>query len=142
MWHRAIYNRICDTCWEDFTTTAPTKRMCYTCVPAKPKKPPAPHEKECPRCNKIFYANHGLQRICCDCRTISRKIEVGPIHFKQKEYFCEKFYFTCQSCGLIGGICDFDVHHIIHISRGGPHTEDNLTLLCGPCHRAAHKIRS
>ncbi len=35
--------------------------------------------------------------------------------------------WTCQKCGKPGRHCD-------HITPGGPDTEDNLQILCQPCH--------
>ncbi|MEO0100592.1 MAG: HNH endonuclease [candidate division WOR-3 bacterium] len=38
---------------------------------------------------------------------------------------------TCQLCGKKGA---GQIHHLIPKSKGGKDTENNLVLLCGPCH--------
>ena|ERR1041385_6816560 len=69
----------------------------------------------------------------------------------------EKFNGICQSCsrrGVLkrvngkylqtyergmrswrGKLVPFEVHHIVPLSAGGTNDENNLTLLCRPCHR-------
>ena len=37
----------------------------------------------------------------------------------------------CQSCGYKGTV---DLHHIIPKNKGGNDNEENLMLLCYPCH--------
>jgi len=39
--------------------------------------------------------------------------------------------YTCTYCGHRGGKLQCD--HIIPVSKGGSHTDDNLTTACGPC---------
>ncbi len=61
----------------------------------------------------------------------------------------------CVDCGLVCGggwkiwkpsVKHFElngtheIHHIIPVIKGGKTTEDNLILLCIPCHLARHKI--
>lgn len=43
---------------------------------------------------------------------------------------------NCQRCGGFRGI---QLHHILPRSRGGRHTEENLTTLCLSCHDWAHR---
>jgi hypothetical protein len=42
----------------------------------------------------------------------------------------------CTKCSSKGKL---HYHHKIHFSEGGEHTEENLTLLCVPCHAEEHK---
>ena len=51
--------------------------------------------------------------------------------------------YTCQDCGIeAGGAKQSHVHHIKHLSNGGPNYLSNLELLCVDCHndRHAHDI--
>jgi len=47
----------------------------------------------------------------------------------------ERDRYICQRCGrYCKGMAD--CHHIRPISRGGPHTMDNLITLCHSCHES------
>ena len=41
----------------------------------------------------------------------------------------------CTVCGYPGFV---EVHHIIPVSNGGGHNDENLTSLCEVCHDIAH----
>lgn len=41
----------------------------------------------------------------------------------------------CVQCGSPGPLA---VHHVVPVAEGGAMSLDNLTILCEPCHRAAH----
>lgn len=41
----------------------------------------------------------------------------------------------CVRCGKRGQLA---VHHVVPLAEEGVLTLDNLTVLCEPCHRAAH----
>lgn len=43
----------------------------------------------------------------------------------------EKYNHTCLCCGAQG--IPLQADHIIPLSKGGPHTADNIQSLCGPC---------
>lgn len=42
--------------------------------------------------------------------------------------------YTCAYCGLRGGQLECD--HVIPVSRGGSHTDDNLVTACKKCNRS------
>jgi hypothetical protein len=42
----------------------------------------------------------------------------------------------CEVCGAKGPV---EMHHKNRWVDGGTYDNDNLILLCGPCHKAAHK---
>jgi len=42
--------------------------------------------------------------------------------------FCEE----CYKCGILTPT--EEIHHIVPLSHGGTHAEDNLMALCKPCH--------
>lgn len=44
--------------------------------------------------------------------------------------------YTCQICGK--KYVRFEVHHIVHRSRGGTDDDTNLITLCEHCHKAVH----
>ncbi len=44
----------------------------------------------------------------------------------------------CRTPGC-GGTRVLEVHHIVSRSRGGSNKAENLTTLCGRCHRFAHE---
>lgn len=41
----------------------------------------------------------------------------------------------CEECG---GTIAVELHHVIRVADGGTFAEDNLRLLCWPCHQKAH----
>ena len=42
--------------------------------------------------------------------------------------FCEE----CYKCGILTPT--EEIHHIVPLSHGGTHADDNLMALCKPCH--------
>ena len=49
----------------------------------------------------------------------------------------------CQKCGYddtVDGM-PFDIHHILHRSKGGSDDLDNLILVCRRCHNTEHRER-
>ena len=44
----------------------------------------------------------------------------------------------CTESGCVRGPGDCEAHHIVHWSKGGPTTLDNLKLLCWEHHRQQH----
>jgi hypothetical protein len=42
--------------------------------------------------------------------------------------------FTCQYCGAVGGKLECD--HIVPVSRGGSHGDENLATACFTCNRS------
>lgn len=76
------------------------------------------------------------------------------IPVKQREQIFLKSHGKCIDCGAIcsGGwrvykpqVKHFDlngtheIHHVIPVTRGGNNSNDNLILLCIPCHLSRHK---
>lgn len=45
--------------------------------------------------------------------------------------------FRCRLCGITNAY-SYELHHIFYRSQGGPHTHENLILLCSACHVIAH----
>jgi 5-methylcytosine-specific restriction endonuclease McrA len=42
---------------------------------------------------------------------------------------------TCYMCGRKLGYAELVIDHVIPISRGGSHSEDNMKVACAPCNR-------
>jgi hypothetical protein len=45
----------------------------------------------------------------------------------------------CRNCGRPRDQVMLEVHHVVPVSRGGSHSEENLCVLCRDCHEAAHE---
>jgi len=44
----------------------------------------------------------------------------------------------CENCKKDRREAQLEVHHVVPVSRGGSHLENNLKVLCSRCHDAAH----
>jgi hypothetical protein len=44
----------------------------------------------------------------------------------------------CQNCRKPKSETVLEVHHVVPVSRGGSHNEENLRVLCRKCHEATH----
>jgi 5-methylcytosine-specific restriction endonuclease McrA len=99
-------------------------------------------EKRCANCGGEFTTSYKYQGFCSPkCRADARALGIGLMVQFTKEYFCEKYFFTCQKCGKMGDSDDFQVHHVTPLCLGGENTEDNLTLLCTKCHQNEHAVK-
>lgn len=57
----------------------------------------------------------------------------------RKEAVKQRDSYTCQDCGVQAGEGKvLDIHHIRHLSDGGPNRLSNLELLCIDCHNDRH----
>jgi 5-methylcytosine-specific restriction endonuclease McrA len=135
-----MYERIlkeCEQCGADYWTYNRKAKKCNDCLNEKMYQKQL-HKHICPICGIEFSA--GIKKKYCSkgCSRGIRHTDMGLMTKLTKEYFCEKFYFTCQKCLAIGTMENFHIHHIIPLSDRGKNTEDNLTLLCIICHRKAH----
>lgn len=69
---------------------------------------------------------------------------VGQSAIGAKQAARERDEYTCQSCGVEvsrqsqATSANFEVHHLIPASAGGPDTLENLVTLCEKCHNRAH----
>jgi 5-methylcytosine-specific restriction endonuclease McrA len=65
------------------------------------------------------------------------KTDDTAIPDRVKERIARKYGDQCAHCkGPIGGRSSARFDHIIPLILGGQNREDNLQLLCGPCHQA------
>lgn len=67
-------------------------------------------------------------------RARMRQVEIGDIDYR------EISMRTMGCCGICGGQVEpnFEYDHIIPLSRGGPHTTDNIQLAHRFCNRSKH----
>jgi 5-methylcytosine-specific restriction endonuclease McrA len=132
---------VCVDCGSDFWGRSPTHKFCETCkknhVPVYTKLTKV--EKKCAGCGRTFWEGKTNQRYCSkECSLVTRTVNIGVIDRMKREYFHEKYLYTCQHCGELGINTELHVHHIIPLCQRGENTEDNLTLLCVKCHHVAH----
>jgi hypothetical protein len=90
-----------------------------------------------------------LERILCDCK-VSRILTDGPgqvIDVGRATGTVGKALWNAlvardrhctDESGCTRGPADCEAHHIVHWSKGGPTTLDNLKLLCWEHHRQQH----
>jgi hypothetical protein len=45
----------------------------------------------------------------------------------------------CRNCKRSRDEVVLETHHVVPVSRGGSHSEENLRVLCHQCHEAAHE---
>jgi hypothetical protein len=138
----AVYeSKKCGFCNIEFTPNRGNQRYCKeTCLRQAKKSPVVSYYRKCAYCKEWFYPKHSTHFFCTeDCvkgkRTFSMK-NINP-HF-EREYFLEKYDFTCQICNKRLPWDGLHCHHILPLSYGGEDTEDNLTILCVECHKAQH----
>lgn len=46
---------------------------------------------------------------------------------------CKHYRFCCAYCGVQFPIERLQMEHVVPLSKGGTHTEDNVVPACGPC---------
>jgi uncharacterized protein with PIN domain len=105
-------------------------------------------KKVCPQCGKTFWVfpSHSERRIYCSYECKDRSASLGvPVdsHFYNRTFWrnlrqkiLNRDSYRCSVCGMEEG--RLHVHHIVGRVFGGLDTENNLTSLCGRCHRLVH----
>ena len=61
-----------------------------------------------------------------------------PILPVDREYYLEKYNYTCQCCEKIYQSEDLDCHHILWVMLGGQNGDENIIVLCSFCHHKQH----
>lgn len=57
----------------------------------------------------------------------------------RREAVWDRQRYQCGRCGVYKGDATVnEVHHVVHLSQGGPNSLDNLVGLCGDCHALMH----
>lgn len=61
-----------------------------------------------------------------------------PINWEEMADELKQEVGECENCRRNSSQANLHVHHVVPVSRGGSHAEENLKVLCSQCHRAAH----
>lgn len=132
-------------CGNDYTAKAPNSKYCSEMCKLKQYGYEDGRTKfdgiirKCKLCGKEFQPKCKQHVYCSQrCRQDIRKVGLDVCLIKNKEYFMEKYYFTCSDCKKMFETQDLQIHHIIPLYKGGSNTEDNITVLCQQCHLNAH----
>ena len=83
------------------------------------------------------------RKYCCDDCAFKywQKYIAWRLWFAARNVALENAGYQCQGCGARGGL---EVHHIVPLESGEPrhntekNAQDNLRVLCRPCHEKAH----
>lgn len=98
--------------------------------------------RECPMCGEVFASKAGMRAhhklIHAESIAESRGLTQSV-----REEVIERDGNTCQRCGIDVTAMnedgpDFQLHHVVPISAGGPNHPDKLVTLCNECHTEAH----
>ena len=132
------HHKVCVLCQVAFIASSPLAKWCPQCKRAKLRIKET--RLKCVICGGEFFGHKSGMYCSVACRDKARNRNtlrlIVPL---VREYFLEKGNFSCNHCGI--SQVEFHLHHTIPLSEGGPHTEDNIELLCIPCHQEAHSIR-
>lgn len=108
-------------------------------------------DKICPICKNVFYVPLCRERVFTCSKvcgyefrkrfTLTRKwgdktIKTKMIRWESRRKVILDRDIYCCLCGNNGK----DVHHKVPYFMTGNNAEDNLVLLCKPCHRQVHKM--
>jgi HNH endonuclease len=89
-----------------------------------------------PRASLAIGTEAGIHREV-DGRGMSQRLE--PRAYRElRNQVLERDGWRCQWCGSLAGV---EVHHLVHRSRAGADSAENLIALCAACHRLAHTPR-
>lgn len=110
-------------------------------VPRSPKRPCS--YPGCPRLTDRQYCpeHEGVQRRQYD--RYERDPEVNKKYGRAWKRIRDKYVQShplCERCLKEGRMTPVEeVHHILPVSQGGRHTQDNLMSLCKSCHNKIHR---
>lgn len=99
--------------------------------------------RECPLCGEVFASEAGMK--AHHALTHAESIaESRTVTDSTRQTVLERDEQCCQRCGIDvtpmdEAGADFELHHIIPFSAGGPNHPDNLVTLCTDCHTQAHQ---
>lgn len=151
-----IYTGQCNGCGSSFVSRYKKKYCSDSCY----HKQVVPYKDNCIVCGNKFVVNYGAEKYCSNkCRkkqmALIRKRyrHIKGNHRKRARYFNVKYEkvdktnvferdnYKCTKCGVkcdiskVGTNHDEEptLDHIIPMSKGGPHTYDNVQTLCRNC---------
>jgi 5-methylcytosine-specific restriction endonuclease McrA len=98
--------------------------------------------KKCAYCSSWFITSRPLHSFCsAECSKSKRSVPNESIQSSfVREYYLEKFNFTCQVCQTIFPWPELHCHHLLPLSLGGDDAETNITVLCRTCHAKQHNV--
>jgi hypothetical protein len=96
--------------------------------------------RKCLACRTWFYTtNHGKLYCTLQCGTNRRAAGNDAINSAfHREYYLEKYNFTCQQCLNKYTTAALHCHHVIPLALGGSDRESNILVLCATCHSTKH----
>jgi hypothetical protein len=133
--------RKCARCGNKFTPKVGSQNYCReSCRFDARNTKVVSYYKKCVYCKEWFYAKSAAHAFCSEScvngkRTFSRK-NISPSF--DREYFLEKYDFTCQICSSRLPWGELHCHHVLPLCFGGEDIETNLTVLCVKCHQEIH----
>lgn len=99
--------------------------------------------RKCPTCGEIF-ANEGGMRAHHKLRHAESIAESRSLSLSVRQQVTERDDYVCQRCQkhvtpMNEEGPNFQLHHVVPFSAGGPDHPDNLLTLCSNCHNDAHQ---
>ena len=105
-------------------------------MPRKPLKPC--RYPGCPKLVETRYCEEHAKQVASDYEKYDRDPKVRARYSGAWKKIRSRFiaeHPLCELCQRQGRItCANEVHHILPLSRGGTHRQDNLMSLCTSCH--------
>ena len=109
-------------------------------VPTKPKRPCS--YPGCPRLTDSQYCEEHRKEARQKYDKYERSPDVNRKYGRAWKRIRDRYYAVhpyCERCYAEGRMTPAEeVHHILPVSKGGRHTDDNLMSLCRSCHNKVH----
>ena len=83
------------------------------------------------KAHDIKYVNDGIGSLVC--KMLEPKSTRHKMNKQERQNFIKKHQSKCAKCAATG--VKFEIDHINPIASGGADTDDNMQLLCKPCHQ-------
>lgn len=110
-------------------------------TPSKPKHPCA--WPGCPRLTDVQYCEAHRKKARRQYDRYERAPEVNRTYGRAWKRIRDRYaaaHPLCEVCLRENRLVPVqEVHHILPVSRGGTHSEDNLMSLCRSCHEKIHR---
>jgi len=95
-------------------------------------------EQERERCRKWFSLNPEKRVIYEQNRRAKKKANGGKLSPLIREKLFELQMGKCACCKAKVNLRNMHLDHVMPISKGGSHTDDNVQLLCQPCNQSKY----
>jgi 5-methylcytosine-specific restriction protein A len=91
--------------------------------------------KPCVDCGVVTLESRCPEHKLADRRPSTARRGNTTERDKRRRRTLRRFGFQCASCGVVDKTAgSLDVDHILPLERGGDHADENLQVLCRPCH--------